>query len=240
MNEDKEVLKVDMGAEGTKTIKSSFPSNSHKEKIEGKKEDVDKKITKVISGTVVQKKKSLGKRFMETFVNDDITNIKSYVFHDVLIPAAKDTISDIVQGITDTIQGSIDVTLFGETRRRGSSRNKRDSGRGYVSYNNYSSSRDKDKDRKDSRRDISSRDRARHNFNDIILSSRGDAEEVLSCLVDLIIDYNEATVADLYELVGVTGEFTDRRYGWKDLSSASVSRARDGYMLNLPRTVLLD
>ena len=38
----------------------------------------------------------------------------------------------------------------------------------------------------------------------------------------------------------VTVNFTDNKYGWKDLSSASVSRVRDGYLLNLPRTVLLD
>ena len=49
-----------------------------------------------------------------------------------------------------------------------------------------------------------------------------------------------ATVADLYELVGVTGEYTDNKYGWDSLGSASVTRVRGGYLVDLPRTRLLD
>ena len=82
--------------------------------------------------------------------------------------------------------------------------------------------------------------RARHDFDEIILETRGEAEEVLSHLVDLTIDYQQATVADLYDLVGITSNFTDNKYGWTDLRSASVTRVRDGYLINLPRTQILD
>lgn len=231
-----EVLKVDIGAEGTRTVKASFPSNSHTTKSEIKDEET-KKVKKVITGKVIKKKKSLGKRFMDTFISDDIQNVKTYIFNGVLIPAAKDIISDIVQGITDTIQGSIEVSLFGETRRKSSSRYSRDRGRSYVSYDRMSS---KDKDRRDDRRDIPQSSRARHSFDDIILSTRTEADEVRSNLVDLIIDYGQATVADLYDLVGITGTFTDNKYGWDDLSSSSISRVREGYVLNLPKPILLD
>jgi hypothetical protein len=243
MNEEKEILKSKIEFEDNKPIKSSFPSNSHKDKAEGNiKKEETKKIEKVVTGSVIQKKKSLGKKFMETFIGEDIKNVKSYVIFDVVIPAAKDTISDIVQGITDTIQGSIEVSLFGETRRR-SSRSSRDRGGSYVSYNSYSSrDRDRDRDRRDDRRDrdVSSRNRARHNFDDIILETRGDAEEVRSNLVDLIEDYGQASVSDLYDLVGVTGNFTDDKWGWDNLASSSVSRVRDGYVLNLPKPIPLD
>jgi hypothetical protein len=37
-NEKKEVLKVDMGAEGVKSVKLEFPSNSHKMREERKEE----------------------------------------------------------------------------------------------------------------------------------------------------------------------------------------------------------
>jgi hypothetical protein len=234
MNEEKQVLKTEM----------NFPSNSIKEKekkeVEVKKEET-KKVEKVVTGKVIQKKKTLGKRFMETFVGEDLKNIKGYIFQDVLIPAAKDTISDIVQGITDTIMGSVDVALFGETRRRGASRSSRDRGKSYVSYDRMSSSsRDRDRNRDRDIKDINSRDRARHKFDDIILETRGEAEEVLGNLVDLIVDYEEATVADLYGFVGISDTPVDRNWGWKDLSSASVSRTRDGYMLNLPKTIYLN
>ena len=82
------------------------------------------------------------------------------------------------------------------------------------------------------RREPSLRNRSRHNFDDIILDSRGEAEEVLSHLVDLVDDYGMASVADLYDLVGITSNFTDNKYGWTNLSSASVSRVRDGYLID--------
>lgn len=222
-DEDKEVMRVDNGAQGINTVKIAYPSNAHSKRTE---KEEPRKLEKVTSGRVVQRKKSLGKRFMEAFIGDDANSIMGYILHDVLIPAAKSTLSDMVQG-------GIEMLLFGE--RKGS-RTRRDNGRSYVSYNSYSSMTPK----RDDRRDIPARNRARHNFDDIILSSRGEAEEVLSHLVDLTIDYQQATVADLYDLVGITGNFTDNKYGWVDLSSASVSRARDGYLLNLPKAMLLD
>ena len=200
-----------------------FPSNAHKNR-EGKKEET-KKVEKVITGKVVTRKKSLGKRIIETFIGDDVGSVSSYILYDVLIPAAKSTISD-------TVQGGIEMLLFGEKK---GSRTKRDQGRSYVSYNNYSGSR-----RPSERREMTPQNRARHNFEDIILSSRGEAEEVLSHLVDLIMDYGQASVSDLYDLVGITGNFTDNKYGWTDLSHAGVSRARDGYLINLPKAILLD
>jgi hypothetical protein len=218
----KQTLKVDVGECTIRTVNVDFPPNSHKNREE---KEEPRKIEKVIKGKVVQRKKSIGKRFVETFVGDDFNNISSYVIHDVLIPSAKSAISDMVQG-------GIEMLLFGE--RKGS-RTKREQGRSYVSYNSYSSNSPRREDRPDT-----SRNRARHNFDDIILNTRGEAEEVLSHLVDLTIDYGQASVSDLYDLVGITGNFTDNKYGWTDLSSASVSRAREGYLLNLPKPILLD
>lgn len=208
MNEDREILKSD------------FPSNSKTEKKEVKK------VEKVIKGNVKQKKKSLGKKFIETFVGEDIENVGQYIIYDVLVPAAKDAISDM-------IEGGISMLFYNGDKR--GSRTRRSGSKSYVSYDKCSyGSRDRD------RREFSSKSRARFNFDDIVLETRGEAEEVLSHLVDLTIDYDQATVADLYDLVGITGNFTDNKYGWTDLSSASVSRTRDGYVLNLPKTMLLD
>ena len=78
------------------------------------------------------------------------------------------------------------------------------------------------------------------NFDDIILETRWEAEEVLSHMIDLIENYGVASVADLYELVGITGSFTDNKYGWTNLSSATVSRVRDGYLINLPNAQPID
>lgn len=205
-----------------KKMVAAFTSNSHKARAE-KREAT--KVEKVITGKVVTRKKSLGKRFMETFVGDDISNVSFYIIHDVLIPAAKNTLSDMLHGVTDMV---IDGARKGAGVRR-------EKGRSHISYNSMGSH-----NRRDERRDISPRNRARHNFDEVIIESRGEAEEVLSLLVDHAYEYGQVTVSDLYDLVGITGNFTDNKWGWVNLSSASVSRVSGGYMLNLPKTILLD
>lgn len=223
MSDKKEKMKVDRGGYGTEIIQMDFPSNSHKKKEETKKPE--KKVEKVTSGKVVKQKKTLGKKFTETFLGDNIESVSSYIIYDVIIPAAKNMISD-------TVSNGIEMLLFGQTR---GSRTRRDRGKSYVSYSNYYKDRDRDRDRQ-----VSQRNRARHNFDDIILESRGEAEEVLSHLVDLTEDYGMASVADLYDLVGVTSNFTDNKYGWDNLSSGRVVPVRGGYLLELPRPIVLD
>jgi len=236
--------------DGEKIVKMNFPGNSHKEKEEEKKESTEeitevKRVEKVTTGRVVQRKKSIWRKAIETFAGDDIKNIKSYVIWDVLIPSAKDTVANIIEGVTDAVQGSVETTLFGERRSRSRSRMSRDRGRSYVSYDSISRrdrdrDRDKDRDRRDDRRE-SSRNRATHNFDDILLSTREEAEEVISRLVDLIDEYDVATVADLYDLVGISSNYTDRKWGWESLGSASVSRERGGgYVMNLPKPISID
>lgn len=227
--------KIKVGPEERELLKNSFPSNSHKKKEEPK-EDI-KKVNKVITGKVVTKKQSMGKKFIKNFISDDIDNVGDYILHEVLLPAAKDTVYDLVRSGIDVLKNGLEVALLGDRR---APRSRRDRDRSYVSYNSYSSRRDdRDRDR-DKDRDRSSKNRARHNFDDIVLETRGEAEEVLSHLVDFTIDYGQASVSDLYDLVGITGNFTDNKYGWEDLSKASVSRTRDGYVLNLPRTIVLE
>ena len=59
-------------------------------------------------------------------------------------------------------------------------------------------------------------------------------------MADLCETYGQVTVADLYDLVGISGSFTDNNYGWTDMREASVRRVRDGYILSLPRPRQLD
>jgi len=67
-----------------------------------------------------------------------------------------------------------------------------------------------------------------------------EAEEVIDRMFDLVSRYEVVTVADLYELVGVSGEYTDAKWGWTDLRGAAAMRIRDGYLLDLPRPIYLD
>lgn len=189
-----------------------YPGNSNKEK-EQKPEK--KTLEKVTDGKVIKRKKSLGKRFLETFISEDIHDVKQYLIEDVLIPSAKEMILD-----------GMEMMLLGRTTRNRSKNN-------YGKVTNYNSIS------KGDRRDRN-RNQARMSFDDVYFESRAEAEEVLSRMVDTIEEYQVVTVADMYDLAGVTSSFTDHKWGWSNLASASVSRVREGYILNLPKASYID
>lgn len=88
---------------------------------------------------------------------------------------------------------------------------------------------------------MSRRGRSQHEFDDIVLATRVEAEEVLDRLFDLISRYQTASVADFYEMVGESKNQIDERWGWTDLRSASIVKLRgEGYLINLPKPELLD
>lgn len=195
-----------------------YRSNSHRSK-----ENNEKKVEKVVRGKVKTKKKNQVHKLKDVFISEDAADVKSYIFMDVLVPAIKKAVFDIV---TD----GIDMVLYGET---GSGRNKKRSSSN-VSYRDYYDRR-KDDGRYSSR--TSRRTTSRYDFDDIILDSRGEAEEVLTRMDELIDTYGIVSVADLYDLVGITGEYTDNKYGWTNIRNAEPVRTRDGYMLKLPKAL---
>jgi len=199
-----------------------YKPNSHKSKEDQKGSIPEKKVEKVIAGTVKSKKKSEIQKFTDVFISEDINNVKSYILLDVLIPAIKKAISDIVTN-------GIDMILYGETGKT-----KSNSTASKVSYRSYY-------DGRNGRRDYSAvRTKISYNYDDIIFDNRGEAEDVLSRMDELISTYGLVSVADLYDLVGITGNYTDNKYGWTNIRSASVIRVRDGYMLKLPKALPLD
>lgn len=184
----------------------------------------EKKVEKVVTGVVKTKKKSKINNFMGNIISEDAKSVKTYVFGEVLIPAIKKAISDIV---TD----GIDIILYGESRGR----NKRSTA-DRVSYRNYYDDRGT-RPRINERQAIMA---GSYSYDDIILSSRGEAEDVLARMDELMDTYGLVRVADLYDLVGITGNYTDNKYGWTNIRNADIIRVRDGYMIKMPRAVPID
>jgi hypothetical protein len=178
----------------------------------------------VTRGAVTQRKEPL---LYKIFGGESARNIGDYIMWDVLIPAAKSTITDI---ITNTIE----MIFYGEGSSRSTGRHiRRDRTRSFVSYSSLYDNKSKETPTR-------SRNRSRHRFDDIIIETRGDAEEVLSQLVELIDMYNVASVSDFYDSVGLTSEFTDHKYGWDNLSKAHIYPVRGGYVIDLPKPFPLD
>ena len=77
--------------------------------------------------------------------------------------------------------------------------------------------------------------------NDIIvLETRSEAEEVIQRMDELIDMYGVVSVADMYDLVGVSCNYTDTKYGWTNIRSAEPVRVRDGYIIKLPKALPID
>lgn len=209
-----------------------FPANSKRPPVAADRNE-PKRIQRVATGDVVRRKKPLGRRLTENVIGGNAQSVWGYVIGEVLVPAARDM-------IVDAITGGAERAIFGESRGPSRRGGYRPVGTGHTPYNRYGANKGSSLHSSESRREMSLRSRANHNFEEIILQTRVEAEETLDRMIDLVERYEHASVADLYELVGVTASYTDQKYGWLDLRNASISRVRDGYLLNLPRPEPID
>lgn len=181
----------------------------------------EKKVEKVVRGAVKTRKKNGLEKAKGVIFSEDAANIKSYVVMDVLIPALKKAISDVVTN-------GIEILLYGE-----SGRTRRNSPSGSISYRNFYDRRD------DGPRRLNAPVRNGYDLNDIVLETRGEAEDVLARMDELVEQYGVVSVADLYDLVGITGNYTDNKYGWTNIRNAEPIRVRDGYLLKLPKVTTI-
>ena len=194
-----------------------YKPNSYKYKEQQKALTPDKKIEKVVKGAVKTRKRNGVTKLKDVFVNEDAKNVKSYIFSDVLVPAIKKLLYDIVND-------GASMLLFGNT----SSGRKKTIGSN-VSYRQFYDSKVED------RRPVSS---SRFDYEDLIFESRGEAEAALSKMDEVIDVYGTVSVADLYDMCDLTAPYTSNRYGWSNIQTAEVARLRDGgYVLKLPRAL---
>ena len=194
----------------------NYKPNSHKYKEN--QETSEKRVEKVISGTAKTKKNEV-RKFRDVFISEDISNVKSYVLMDVLVPAIKNAIVDIV---TDGVN-----MIFGT-----GSGHKKTSGSNYVSYRDYS---------RESKRDDNRVASGRFAYDDILFPSRGEADAVLEQMDAIIEEYGYVTVADMYDMADLNAPYTGNRYGWTSVRRAEIVRVRGGdYIIKLPRAIPID
>jgi hypothetical protein len=213
-----------------------FPSNSHKvtegrpkatRSGAGEKERVP--LEKAVTGEVIQKKKGLQKRFKEVFLGADAKGTTNYIIVEVLVPAFRNM-------MFDAVQNGFQRFIYGETGRRGYGAQQR----GRTQYNSpvsrgVSSMMSRSTMLPDQPPRQSHADRG-----DIILSSNEDAASVLSRLIEIVDQYQVASVADLHDLVGLPTTYIDNKWGWTDLRYSKVRQTREGFLLDLPAIEPID
>lgn len=181
----------------------------------------EKKITQVTQAKT--REQPLGKKIAEALLPSDVRDIKTYLIFDVLIPQVKDAFMDL-----------LNVAFYGESRRRAPSSRAKYYTNERTSYSNYYRYGDRDRDRREER------SRRSNDIPEIICDTRLDAQDVIEEMNNLIDEYENVSVGDLNQIVGITGTPQDEKFGWYDISSAKVRRCADGYLVDLPRPRPLD
>lgn len=199
--------------------------NSFKYKNEQKQKAAEReRLSKVVKGEVKTRKGTLSK-LTSGIISDSAGNVGDHIRDEVLIPAVKDTILDII------IKGATIIFGGGRSTRKDSPLSK-------VSYINYG-------DRFSSPYNSYSQKPETYsssifNYDNLVYSSRADAELVLDQMYGAIKKYGMVTVMDLYDMVEKTAPYTSDKYGWTNVDSATVERVYGGYVIRLPKAMPID
>ena len=211
---------------------TEFPGNSkHPNPQPDGKES--KKIESVVSAEAIARKRSLGKRLKDVFIGGDSRSVLHYVIMDVLVPQAKDM-------ITEAASQGFERLIYGESRPNRRMGPRPGSGPSPTNYTRYAVRGNNPIGRfeRESRQPTASV--RTQEIDDILLATRVEADTVLEHMYDLLKEYETVSVADLRSLVGWSSSHIDLKWGWTDLHGSGIQRVRDGYVLNLPRPQSLE
>ena len=196
-----------------------FPSNSADRKVEEITEPRRPRVRQIAKGQRRQRS-----RLRQELVTEDVRTVGSDVMSDVILPAIKDLVFDIVSE-------SFSRVLFGRSRTPSRSRSS-----GYTSYQQsypgstpYSSARQPATVRA-----------YRPAWEPVVVATRQEASLVLQSMAEIRDEYGSVSVADLYGLIGITPEYTDENRGWTNpgvFEGVHIRRTSGGYLLNLPEPV---
>lgn len=206
-----------------------YQGNSRKGKEE-KEEKPKKSVEKVVVTEVIVKKKGVGSKFREVFIEADFRSVSNYILYDVLIPAVRNTIVDVATK-------GIERAMYGESAIR-----RRNFGPGpRVTYNSpidrgYADRGYRDAPSPPRGRTPTSRDSRpqRHSQDSIILATREEAALVLERMNDVLDQVQVVSLADLNDLVGLPTTYVDNHWGWVYLGDVQIRQVREGYVIDLP------
>lgn len=201
-----------------------YQGNSNKQKEEATT-PTKKVVEPVVTGKVVQRKKGIGQKAKAIFFGGEFKSAADFTLAERVFPAIRNMMYDAGMGI---LQG----VIFGRSHQRPNTPSSMGS---RITYNNPLQARQQVRggvmipDQPPYHRQIN-----RRQANDIIFAGREDAALVLERLGDIIDQYKVASLADLYDLIGMPVAQVDHKWGWTYMNNAEIRQTRDGYLLELP------
>lgn len=154
-----------------------------------------KKLEKVTTGKVTVRQQTDIQKVASAFLAEDLSTVKERIINDYAIPMLKN-------GIWSIFSSALSLMIFGEDRSRSQSSN-------YVrgSSNSY------DRYYANPNRSQPVNQRVIPNWQNLTSDSRADMEGILDQMWEAIREYGQVSIGDLYDLAGMTCNFTDNKYG---------------------------
>ena len=190
---------------------SNLPSNSLMDKKDTTKPEKEK-IIPVVSGKVKKRKKSFGEKFVNSFINEGVDDVGTFVKEEIFIPTIKKAILDVISMI-----------FYGRPNTPDKSTGS------IINYNSMSRGRTYLMGSAPAPKRV-----AKRTFNDIWFEDKSDMESVVANLNQIVQTYGVVSVADLFELSGQSSLHTDNNYGWTNLEAMEVVKNHGGYILKMP------
>lgn len=197
------------------------------EKVEESKQPsvVDSKPHKLVAQARPVRKNVFSRVGNAIFGPDGLKGVGRYVGTEIVAPAIKGA-------IVDSVVASINAVIYGGDAPRTRSAGPRASG-GYTNYNRQYSGSPITRTGNQYTRTVMAANR----IQEYELPDRQQANDVLTSLREIADKYSAVSVADYYESIGVSVEYTDNNYGWelRDLDTARVRSTPHGFIIELPR-----
>lgn len=161
------------------------------------------------------KKESPWKKFKSEFIKTDGKTIGHYITGQVIVPAIKNTVLNIVQ-----------MLLFGKSNGNNLNNGIYRSNIPYVSYRDISN--------KPQQQNIAKQG-SLYAPIEVTVATQEDANAVLSAAQDVIDRYNQLRVSEFFEFVGLECPYTCINYGWTNIASATVTPYGDKWVITMPK-----
>ena len=188
---------------------NNYVGNSFKSKEDQIREQA-RKQSKVTHGQVLSELPNTEGWFMKAlhyFISEDFTwkGLFDYILADVLKPTVRSTTLNI-------LKSSAEIAVNGKaTKSTGTNNNVQYSKVSYQSGAVVPASQNTTRS-------------SGVGYEPIKFVERGDAEAVLNSMRELVAAYGNVSVSEMFDLAGLTIDYTWNKYGWTNLDGADISR----------------
>lgn len=217
---------------------SNYRGNSNTDKEATADIPETPKLKKIEGIVVTEKKPSIGSRINNAFGGQNMKTVGLVLLTTVIVPNVKDLLMDLInEGGRQAIYGEGGRGRGYNTPSQSSLIGSRVRG---TSYNTMSQSQLVGTRTAGDTSIAQANDRTSYDFTRYPIATREFAMEVIAKMGHHVEEFGRVSVADLYDLLGVTGNgFTDLKNGWDatGYNQFDIRKVREGWILILPNPI---